>query len=203
MSVLFKHPFTCLIAGPTGSGKSYFVFRLLKNIELIDPIPERIVYCYVAWQEAFNEVKDVEFLQGLPQLDYFNPKQRTLLIVDDLMSECDKNVTDIFTRGSHHLNISILYIVQNLFDKGKHHRTISLNAHYLIVFKSPRDNSQITHLGKQMFPKKLQVVSEAFYDATSKPYGYLLFDFKQSTPEKFRLRTNIFPDETQFVYVPK
>ena len=37
-------------------------------------------------------------------------------------------------------------LVQNLFPKNKETRTISLNAHYMVVFKNPRDKSQISHL---------------------------------------------------------
>jgi len=92
--------------------------------------------------------------------------------------------------------------VQNLFNKGKEHRTISSNSHYIIVFKNPRDSSQIIHLAKQAYPSRPKIAQQAFADATSDPFGYLLFDFKQSTPEKFRLRSKIFPDENRVVYVP-
>ena len=33
---------------------------------------------------------------------------------------------------------------------------------------------------------------ESFQDATSQPYGYLLFDLHPSTPDDYRLRSNIF-----------
>ena len=52
---------------------------------------------------------------------------------------------NLFTKGSHHSNLSVLHLVQNVFDKNKHTRTISLNAHYLVIFKNPRDASQVTH----------------------------------------------------------
>jgi len=78
----------------------------------------------------------------------------TLLILDDLMNETNQNVTDLFTKGSHHRNLSVAYIVQNLFNNGKH-RTISLNSHYIVVFKNPRHASQIVHLAKQAYPPKL------------------------------------------------
>ena len=39
---------------------------------------------------------------------------------------------------------------------------------------------------------------EAFRDATSKPYGYLLIDCPQLTPEDIRLRTSILPGEKQY-----
>ena len=80
---------------------------------------------------------------------------------------------------------------------------MSLNCHYLILFKSPRDSSQINHLAKQMFPGHVKYMQESFQDATSGPYGYLLCDLKPKTPTYFRLRTNIFPGETQYAYVRK
>ena len=48
-----------------------------------------------------------------------------------------------FSRGSHHRNLSVIYIVLNLFYQEKDSRSISLNSHYLILFKNPRDKLQI------------------------------------------------------------
>ena len=90
-----------------------------------------------------------------------------------------------------------------MFDKNKENRTISLNSHYLVLFKNPRDATQIVNLAKQMYPGQNRFLKEAYSDATSRPYGYLLIDLKQNTPDSIRIRTNIFPDETCAVYVPK
>ena len=74
----------------------------------------------------------------------------------------------------------------------------------MVIFKNPRDASQIANLAKQMYPGRGAFVQEAFADATASPYGYLLIDLKQNTPDDMRLRTSILPDDTcQFVYVPK
>jgi hypothetical protein len=55
-----------------------------------------------------------------------------------------------------------------------------------------------------MYPGKSKFVLEAFEDATKEPYGYLLIDLKPETDEKYRIRTNIFPDDDrQYAYVPK
>ncbi len=111
-------------------------------------------------------------------------------------------MTDLFTKKSHHSNTSVIYLVQNLFPKHKESRTISLNAQYMLVFKNPRDASQITHLAKQMYPGRVKFVQEAFKNATTVPYGYLLVDLKQDTPEDMRLRTTILPDDAvQYVYI--
>ena len=200
----FQHPFTCYVAGPTQSGKSHFVFKLISlSTTAIFPPPERTVWCYGEYQDAFRDRSDsMEFIEGLPDSNLLDGR-RTLLIIDDLMSETDSRVTKLFTKGLHHKNASVIYISQNLFHKGKENRNISLNSHYLILFKNPRDAIQITHLGRQIFPDKVKYFREAFTDATSRPYGYLLVDLKPTTPDELRLCTDIFPPEMTIVYVYK
>ena len=42
MDARWKHPFTCIVAGPTGCGKSTFVTRMLRHAAaMIDPPPEK------------------------------------------------------------------------------------------------------------------------------------------------------------------
>ena len=199
-----KHPFTCLVAGPTGSGKTYFVSQLVKHYkEMIDPSPQRIMWCYGEWQPLYASLQEVDFLEGLPETSALDRNTRTLLVIDDLMSETDDRVTKLFTKISHHRNTSVVHIVQNVFDKGKHQRTISLNTQYMVMFKNPRDTTQITHLAKQMYPGHVKFVQEAFIHATSKPHGYLFIDLKQDTPDHLRLRTSVFPGQIQYVYMRK
>ena len=203
MDPTWQHPFTCLIAGPTGCGKTEWVIRFLSNVkELIYPPPTRIVYSYSEWQPSYSRLPDnVELVEGLPILPEYSD-QNMLLIVDDQMDRINPNISRLFTKGSHHRNISVMYIVQNLFDKNKDFRTISLNSHYLIIFNNPRDRTQIVNLAKQMYPGQTEYVKDAFCKAVRDPYGYILIDLKQTTPDTYRLRSRIFPGEIQEVYVP-
>ena len=200
----FKHPFTAIVAGPSGSGKTVFTTKLIKHAAaLIDPPPQKILWCYGAYQNFFNEMKNVEFHDGLPDVNSFDGSQRTLLILDDLMHETDDRVSQIFTRVSHHKNLSVLYLTQNLFYGSKQNRTISLNTHYLVLFKNARDATQISHLAAQMYPGKSKFLIEAYRDATLTPFSYLLVDLKPDTDDKLRVRSNVFSGETSYVYVPK
>jgi len=204
MTLPLRHPFTALVAGPTGCGKTRFVFKLIENARaMIDPPPRRIVYCYGEYQQLFRKYLRVTFHQGLPNADDFDGSEPVLLIVDDLMNETDDSVANLFTKGSHHRNNSVAFLVQNLFHKNKHIRTISLNAHYMVLYKNPRDASQFASLTRQMYPNKSAFAVEAYKDATKEPYSYLFVDLRPEQDEDLRLRTNVFPDETGFVYVPK
>ena len=187
-----------------GCGKTRFVFKLIEKARaMIDPPPRRIVYCYGEYQQPFRKYPRVKFHQELPNVDDFNGSELVLLIVDDLMNETDDSVANLFTKGSHHRNISLAFLVQNLFHKNKHIQTISLNAHYMVFFKKPRDASQFASLARQMYPNKSEFAVEAYKDATKEPYSYLFVDLRPEQDEDLRLRTNVFSDETGYVYVPK
>src|ERR1700759_3648415 len=143
---VWEAPFTCVISGPTGSGKSVFVQRLMQHAQtVISPPPERILYCYGVYQEIFSKFNGVEFNEGLTSLDEFEKRRHTLVIIDDLMHETNDVVTKLFTRRSHHTNTSVIYITQNLFHANKETRTLTLNAQYMVLFKNVRDKSQIAH----------------------------------------------------------
>ena len=212
-SYYFVHPFTCIIAGPTGCGKTYFVKQLLQS-NLIDPQPQQILYCYGQYQPMFDAIEQqwsksdvaIRFHQGIPddieQMLSKSTNVPKLLLLDDLMQDASSNprITKLFVQGSHHLNLSVIFIVQNFFQKGSEMRTISLNCHYLVLFKNPRDRSQISALGRQMYPRNGKALSDAFIDATSQPYGYLVINLRPTTHEKCRLYTKIF-DSAVTVYV--
>ena len=90
MDARWKHPFTCIVAGPTGCDKSTFVTRLLRHASaMIDPPPEKITWCYGEWQEAYatTDLTHVRFEEGLPTADMFEATTRNLIVIDDLMTE--------------------------------------------------------------------------------------------------------------------
>lgn len=199
------HPSTMLIAGPTGSGKTHFLTRLLKQ-NLFSPPPDKIIWIYGEKQNLHDELTSslqtpIEFSRDFDEDIYgsIDGSEKVVVILDDqMMNENVRkkdNLTKYFTQGSHHRNMSVIYLVQNVFDKAKCMRTISLNSQYLVVFKNPRDVQQITSLASQMYGTNSQVLKAAFRDATSKAHGYLLVDLRQETPDNMRLRTNIFPDD--------
>jgi len=52
-------------------------------------------------------------------MDEFDGSEPVLLVIDDLMQETDETVANLFTKGFHHRNVSVLFLAQNLFPKNK------------------------------------------------------------------------------------
>jgi Cdc6-like AAA superfamily ATPase len=121
--IIFKHPFTCILAGPTGAGKTVLLQNILEHKnKIIDAKPDKIVYCYKTWQPAFDEIfnstnKEIEFNQGLYNIELFDKTKNNMLIIDDLMGECENNqdIKQLVAVDSHHSNISVFLISQNIF----------------------------------------------------------------------------------------
>ena len=147
---IFKlhHPFSMLAAGPRGSGKSEFVKQLLslKCYIMANP-PERIVWFYGRHQPDLfcsltEEITSIEFYEGLPTniKVMFDRSKCNVCIMDDLMQSASENqlIENLFINGRH-LNLSVVFVSQDLFYARKKCRTISLNSTYIVVFKNPRD----------------------------------------------------------------
>ena len=203
------HPFTCMVAGMTGSGKTVWVQSLLQQAQtVIDQPPQRIIWCYSQCQPAYTQllmmIPTIEFVKGIPQSlendSYLDVNKRNLIVIDDQMIEAgkDNRIVNLFTKGSHHRNLSVIYIVQNLFHQGKGNRSISLNSHYLVLFKNPRDKLQILTLAKQMYPSETAWFIKEYEQAVRRPYGYLFVDLRPTTTDSCRLRTNVLPGEERF-----
>ena len=50
-----------------------------------------------------------------------------------------KQILKLFTQHADHNNLTVIFIVQNVFYHGREMRTISINAHYLVLYKNPRE----------------------------------------------------------------
>ena len=178
-----------LLAGPSKSGKTTFVQQLLSSNLLTQN------YRHISWISSTQPPLLQNRLTHLHNLDDLVITGDTaLVVIDDMMNDAcnDVKVSELFTKRSHHNNISVILILQNLFASGKYTRTISQNTQYLVFFKNPRDKSVISTLSKQMYPHQANFLTQAYMEATKKPHDYLFLDMTQETPEHLRVRSDIF-----------
>jgi hypothetical protein len=77
-----------------------------------------------------------------------------LIILNDLLNEVyTKQVCHLFTKCSHHRNIGVILITQNLFHQGCYYKDISLNAKHLVILKNIMDKNQFSYLARQGYPE--------------------------------------------------
>jgi len=125
----FKHPFTCIVSGPTGSGKTSFCLKLLQNLEpLCTELKFKggIIWCYseataVPREKLSKLGRSIQYQEGLPE-NFGNAQgEPSLVILNDLLNQIyGREVCDLFTKGNHHRNISVLLLTQNVFHQGTH-----------------------------------------------------------------------------------
>lgn len=212
--VPFEAPTSIFIVGVSGFGKSYLTRQILQHANGMFKKPVvRIMFCYGVWQNLYSEMeKDISFIefhQGFPSkeemVEWGGIEGHKILVLDDLMIDAAENMemVHLLCVGSHHNNITVIHLLQNLFHKGKAMRTASLNCHYFVLFPYYRDRLQIQTFGKQQFPRKENYFMDAFEKATSKPYGYLLIDLNPHSNKAYQLRTDILPGQITEVFQPK
>ena len=207
-----SHPFSILLSAPSQSGKSHWILKLIQKCRSkVSPAIDKIIYVNATVTAELKEhlqrhspvplrlTSDIDSVVG-------DPHYNTLVIVDDLMDDdrVRKEVERMFIKRVHHDNLSVAYLVQNLFHGGKEHRTVSLNSNYLWLGTNRRAVDQIRTLAQQIFPTRTQFFMEAYQDAiTRRDYGYLFVDLKVTTPEDYRVKTDVLTDAPIcYVYKP-
>ena len=123
----FQSPTTIILSGATGSGKTTWLKKLIElKQSMFAKEPQEIIYFYGVWQPMFEDLekKGVQFVKGLPQELENESGHHKLVVLDDLQDEVTNSdqVERLFTRGSHHKNMTVVYLTQNFFRQGKNAR---------------------------------------------------------------------------------
>ena len=183
-----------IIFGQTGAGKTYFMLEVIRQ-KLIHPFPKNIYYMYNIEQDfmyRWNETEEqkITFIQGLG-VEQMNTSEPSLLVIDDLLLSTNKEVVEMFILGSHHKQISLFYLTQNLFPNCNMNRTMSNNAHYYVLFQNQRNFRQIHTLAHQIYVgRDVQRITNAYKRASKQERGFVVLSFAQGLPEEITVVTN-------------
>lgn len=211
-------PFGMIVAGPTMSGKTSFLLRLIDNMDrLLTRQFDYIVWFYGEYNDSIRYIDNnyrnkITTVQGLPENfnDYISrtgkngEKLYGLHIYDDLMQSAtdDNQLLELATTKCQHNSISWIIVLQDLFFKSKNRVSLLRCAHYYVIMNNPLDRSIAEYIAQKVMPKRRKDFMSMFDLATETPHGYLFIDGRQSTPNCARYRTHIF-DKCQSVFVPK
>jgi len=211
----FKTPSNLIVSGPTGSGKTRLVMKILdpKNHNaLFGQTLEKIYFIYSIWQDNYVELgklnPNVKFIDSFKKVDKSAGQVPTIVVWDDcfLKFQTDKNakreILDVFYRLSHHRNIFNIVIFQALTQHGL--RNAWLNSQYHILFPIKNDLSLLKHFSRQMFPTaNSSFLVSAMQDATKTKYGYLFIDKHPSQEPELAVRNFVIPSVGGKYYFPE
>ncbi|KAL3076977.1 hypothetical protein niasHT_031234 [Heterodera trifolii] len=163
----FRHPFTMIVSGSTGSGNYGELNTNILNLQRTGKIGNVPVTVHSGVLSA-EQVRDCA------------KKEKLLLILDDLVVGMSQQYLDaLFTRGSHNWGVSVILVTQHLFNKEL--RVSRTNSHYLVLMRNPAGALQIRTIATHLFPSRTAYFMEAYRDACAKNFGYLLVDMHPET----------------------
>lgn len=205
-------PFSMTISGCSQSGKSHFLYLLVKfRDSLFSHQFNRIIYCQsnVSSEKNLNYIKKVkdlyqnlEVCQGLPNLEELNllfNDGHTLLLIDDLMADVlsSPKIHQLVTNDVHNYKCSVIITFQNYYASGKFGRTLVKNCQYRVFFYNNLDQYETKHISTQISSHS-NFFSDCF-DSLKKEFPneinyYLLVDgHMKSKLNKLWCRSLIFP----------
>jgi len=208
--VRLQTPYNCMVAASSGCGKTTLVKNLLQlRSQIFTEDPEKVFLFYNNDQLIYDEMlreglidQKIDVNDNFPTLDYlstlvepFKNGKGSLIVFDDLIADLTDDFIKVICNMGHHLRCSIILMTQNLFFNHKVFRTLSLNMHYMFLMTNERDKQQISNLGRQVCPNNPNFLVDVYSAAASRPYEYLLLDFRVDQNKKVRLRSNILPHQ--------
>lgn len=191
MPIKFLANHNTIIFGQTRAGKTHFLLEVLRK-KLITPFPKVIYYMYGVEQDFMKSHPEITFIAGLDFTEV-KTEQPSILIIDDLALDLDREVAKTFIMGSHHRNISLFYITQNLFINSDVYRTISANCHYYVLFYNQRNFGQIHCLATQIFHGKDRArIINAYKYAGDIHRDFIILSFSPQLPRKLTVIGNFW-----------
>lgn len=194
-------PFSMICAASSKSGKTTLIRDLLVNhYRIFDQPLDEIVWLY--HQNAYDGdleqyLKDnlnipIRFVQGFPadeirNGDLFKTKGLKCLILDDVVVSALKSPVfiDLFTIISHHMNVVVIAIIQNLHADTASQRQIMnniiRNLSYVVLFPDRRQMNACKQLARTYFSGEEHRLTQPFKFMIDnhENYNYMVVDFEQ------------------------
>ena len=196
--IRLKENFKTFISGPSRCGKTTFVIDLIDNIFNISSTPPTfIIYVFKVWQYKFDEMTKVNiFLEDdesiVEKIMGYSRGQPLLIIFDDMInSKSLPSLAPLFNVDGRHMNLSLVFLSQRLFVNDEHFRQISQNCDYFVLFKNPRNSSEIRTLANQMTPTTMELV-KIYLEATKSPFSYLFINLTQEACRDTKYLSDLF-----------
>jgi len=181
------HPFRMLALGGVGRGKT----NTLKNVFLAHQDSKKpFQELFIVGPEGSSEWDDcepTETLTELPGPDKFNPKRKTLLVIDDyecvsLSASQKRALSTLFRYVSSHCNVSIMLSFQSFVDCPQ----LARKTANCFVLYAPTSRQECAVMGSRAGLDK-GVLKTLFDGLCRSPYDNIMVDRTIGSPAPIRL----------------
>ena len=203
------------LLGPSGSGKSSLILKMIEDDSIFDRPCRHVAYCAPALEDRRNYVEELQnvvdrvgkkicYLTELPhpdQLLSFSQGMPVLVFLDDLpMFENLKGLDSLVGMFARHLNLNLVMAVQNHFLKrsGIDFSFVSRNLTGMIVLGNRADAWVLTLLNTRLCPEKKNFLRDCLADAHENQgcdYIYINLHPHATLSRKLMVATRLFAGE--------
>jgi len=183
-------PFRMLIIGGSGAGKTQTLMNLIRvmngtfnNIHIITKNKDESLYNYLE-SKVDTGLSITEGIDSAPNLDEFDKKEQSLIVMDDLVLEKNQKQLEQYFIRARKLNCSLVYLSQSYFGVPK---MIRMNLNYLIIKRL----NTLQDLFRMMREYSLGVSKDALVDLyqhsiQDNKQDFLLVDLDSEPKDRFR-----------------
>ena len=183
-------PFRMLIIGGSGAGKTQTLMNLIRimngtfnNIHIITKNRDEPLYNYLE-SKVDTGLSITEGIDSAPNLDDFDKKEQSLIVMDDLVLEKNQKQLEQYFIRARKLNCSLVYLSQSYFAVPK---MIRMNLNYLIIKRL----NTLQDLFRMMREYSLGVSKDVLVDLyqhsiQDNKQDFLLVDLDSEPSDRFR-----------------
>jgi ABC-type dipeptide/oligopeptide/nickel transport system ATPase component len=179
-----------LIIGGSGAGKTQTLMNLIRimngtfnNIHIITKNRDEPLYNYLE-SKVDTGLSITEGIDSAPNLDDFDKKEQSLIVMDDLVLEKNQKQLEQYFIRARKLNCSLVYLSQSYFAVPK---MIRMNLNYLIIKRL----NTLQDLFRMMREYSLGVSKDVLVDLyqhsiQDNKQDFLLVDLDSEPKDRFR-----------------
>jgi len=219
---IFQPPFTMIICGNSGSGKTQLLKQLINTdfTKTSQGFQNIFVFCpSMDYSGDYDEFKHREFFKDR-LFDTYDSKiigeiiesqeniinrygkkrcPQTLIILDDCLENLSNNpnnniISKIFFKGRH-INLSVVVLVQKLKGIGT---LLRINTRYCIFFRCGNSQELENLLEEFTGKRERKIIENELYEHFKNPYSFVVCDFKN---QDFKKRYALGQDKKFVKYI--
>jgi len=183
-------PFRMLIIGGSGAGKTQTLMNLIRimngtfnNIHIITKNKDEPLYNYLE-SKLDTGLTITEGIDSAPDLDEFDKKEQTLIVMDDLVLEKNQKQLEQYFIRARKLNCSLVYLSQSYFGVPK---MIRMNLNYVIIKRLNTLQDLFRMLREYSLGVSKDVLVDLYqHSIQNNKQDFLLIDLDSEPKDRFR-----------------